>query len=367
MKTNESDTPWDPKPELDQKDDGKLYKAGLDQLDRDVLRFLELVPDIQMAKVTIATNVAFPLAPKPSDRALTKDDFLADNAKVLLEKLGVPEECLQPKVQGSCDPPSPTPEDEETYKRMICRYLGAHAQLPAKISMEKGLEALNLAVKGTEGGLRAEALASTLCDVETVENMRIAVARDARMKEIQSAVLKPKFGKGFQLQNANIQLKDLKHDRDRFLKQTSTKSYPLFGSSVIKAVLKAADVEAAHQGAQAIIDMLNKEKNVFFDENGIPLDQKTTVDEHVQGCTDCSEVQKIKDKVLLLALETSLQNPEEFELEVQRPTLLQIPEAVELEVLLYADKRHQGFAEAYNRVKSWVDFPDIKRKVHLKL
>ena len=117
MKTNESETPWDPKPELDQKDDGKLYKTGLDQLDRDVLRFLELVPDIQMAKVKIATNVAFPLAPEPSDRALTKDDFLTDNANVLLQKLGVSEDCLQ----GSCEPP--TPEDEDTYKRIICRYL----------------------------------------------------------------------------------------------------------------------------------------------------------------------------------------------------------------------------------------------------
>ena len=35
--------------------------------------------------------------------------------------------------------------------------------------------------------------------------------------------------------------------------------------------------------------MLNKEKYVFFDENGIPLDQKTTVDEHVQECTECSD------------------------------------------------------------------------------
>ena len=110
--------------------------------------------------------------------------------------------------------------------------------------------------------------------------------------------------------------------------------------------------------------MLNKEKYVFFDENGIPLDQKTTVDKHVQGCTECSDVQKIKDKVP--ALQTSLQNPEEFELEAQRPNgLLQIPEKVELEVLDFADKRHQGFAVAYNRVKSWADFPDIKRKVHL--
>ena len=60
VKTNESDTPWDPKPESDQKVEGsssrKLYSDALDQLDRDVLRFLELVPDIQMATVKIATN-----------------------------------------------------------------------------------------------------------------------------------------------------------------------------------------------------------------------------------------------------------------------------------------------------------------------
>ena len=58
MKTNEADTPWDPKPEEDQKVDGsgKLFRDGVDQLERDTLRFLELVPDIQMAKVRIATS-----------------------------------------------------------------------------------------------------------------------------------------------------------------------------------------------------------------------------------------------------------------------------------------------------------------------
>ena len=45
VKTNEADTPWDPKPE-DQKVDGKLFKDGVDQLKRDVLRLLELTPDI---------------------------------------------------------------------------------------------------------------------------------------------------------------------------------------------------------------------------------------------------------------------------------------------------------------------------------
>ena len=39
VKTNEHDSPWDPKPE-DQKVDGssKLYKDGIDQLERDTLR-----------------------------------------------------------------------------------------------------------------------------------------------------------------------------------------------------------------------------------------------------------------------------------------------------------------------------------------
>ena len=370
VKTNESDTPWDPKPESDQKVEGsssrKLYSDALDQLDRDVLRFLELVPDIQMATVKIATNVAFPLAPASSERALTKDDFSPDNAAGLLEKLGVPRECLQ-DPRG---PPSRRADDEETYKKMICRYLGAHSQIPAKISMEKGLRSLNLAVRSTEAGLGVEATASTF-DREEVDNMRKAVAKDKRMREIRSATEIHKFGKKFQDKNIDIPLNDLKADKDRFLKQVSTNTFPLYGLPVIKAVLKAVDEEVAHQGSQAIISGLVKEKYVFFDENGIPLDHRKKVDEHIQGCTDCSEVQKIKDKVIPPASATPVQNPEDIELGVQsngtipaHGILLQIPEDVEPEVLLFADNRHQGFAEAHRRVKTWVDLPDLKRKVH---
>ena len=61
-----------------QKDDGKNFKAGVDQLD--TLGFLELTPDIKMDKVGIATNVAVPLVTESSDRALTKDNFLAENS-----------------------------------------------------------------------------------------------------------------------------------------------------------------------------------------------------------------------------------------------------------------------------------------------
>ena len=85
MKTNEVDTPWDSNPE-DQKVDGKLFKEGVDQLKRDVLRFLELTPDIQMSNVRIVTNMAFPLASDPSERAPSKDVFLSKNSPILLER-----------------------------------------------------------------------------------------------------------------------------------------------------------------------------------------------------------------------------------------------------------------------------------------
>ena len=340
MKTNEDSVPWDPQQE-DQRVDGKNLKAGVDQLERDTLRFLELIPDVKMADVRITTNVAFPFAQESTDRALTNEDFKPHNAGSLLEKLGVPKEFLK-LPQRSTE--KPTAESEETFKKIICRYLGAHANVPTKVSMAEGLETLELAVKGTEGGFTADSLPR---EEEEVENMRKAVTRDPRMKEIRRAVLVPKFGKTFQNQNPNIPLKDLKSDKERFLKQLSTKSFPLFGLPVIKAVIGAADNEVAHQGAEAITEVLAKEKYLFYDENGELLDLRTKVDEFVQNCSDCSAVREIKNRVY---------GPDEGH-------LFQIPKSLEEEVLLFADRRHQGFAEAYSRVKSWADFPDLKRKV----
>ena len=135
MKTSEADTPWDPKPE-DQQVDGRLFKDGVDQLEREVLRFLELTPDIPMSNVRIVTNVAFPLASEPSERALTKDDFLSKNAPLLLEKLGVPKMYLELPQRPM---EKPTSEAEESFKRIIFRYLGAHAKVQAKIPMDQGI------------------------------------------------------------------------------------------------------------------------------------------------------------------------------------------------------------------------------------
>ena len=352
MKTNEDTVPWDPQQE-DQKVDGRNLKTGVDQLERDTLRFLELIPDVKMADVRIATNVAFPLAHESSDRALTKDDFEPENAKVLLEKLGVPIEYLQ--ARQTCGVPvlekqktmdaNLTAVSETTYRKMVCRYLGAHSKVSANVEIGQGLEVLEMAIKGTEGGYQAQD--SLLCVEEKVDNVRKAVADDPRMREIRRAVLMPKFGTRFQKENPNLPLKDLKSDTKQFLKHLPSKRYPLFGLPVIRAVIGATDSYVVHQGAEAITELLEKQKYIFFNEKGDPLDLKTTVDEHIQDCIECSDVQDIKRKV-------PSSNDEHH---------VEIPEAFEHEVLLFADRKHRGFAEAYRRVKSWASFPDLKRKV----
>ena len=342
MKTNEDNTPWEENPR-DQKVDSKNYKTGVDQLERDVLRFLELIPDIKMAGVRIATNIAFPLASESTERAITAEDLLSENAPVLLEKLGIPNDLIQKNFQGN-----PSTEDEETFKRIVSRYLGAHSKVQVKIPMDMGLEALELAVRGTEGGFGAQASDSTLDKAVEVSSIRKVVASDARMNKIRYALQTPKFVNKFQTQTPSIPLQDIEVDKDRFLKQTSTGNYPLYGTVVIEAVVRAADEEAGHQGVAAITKLLVDGKYAFYDEQGNPLDPETIVHKHIQGCTDCSEVQAIKIK----AVRSTAGDP-----------LFKIPGTVEHEVLLYADKQHQGFAAAYDRVKGWADFPDFKQKV----
>jgi len=219
--------------------DSKNYKTGVDQLERDVLRFLELIPDIKMAGVRIATNVAFPLAserPQRPARAITEKDLLSENAPVLLEKLGIPNDLIQKNFEGI-----PSTEDEETFKRIVSRYLGAHSKVQVKIPMDMGLEALELAVRGTEGGFGAQASDSTLDKAVEVSSIRKAVASDAMMNKIRYALQTPKFANKFQTQNPSIPLQDIEVDKERFLKQTSTGNYPLYGTPVIEAVVRAAD------------------------------------------------------------------------------------------------------------------------------
>ena len=91
MKSNEDDIPWEPNLE-DQRVARKNAQKGIEQLQRDCLRFLEIMKDVKISNnINITLKLAFPLAPKSDDDVvLTKEDFEEENCDSLLVKLGIP-------------------------------------------------------------------------------------------------------------------------------------------------------------------------------------------------------------------------------------------------------------------------------------
>ena len=110
MKTNEDDIPWEPKQEC-QRVTAINAQKGIDQLQRDCLRFLEIIPDVKINNnIKINLRLAFPLAPTSNDDVLTKDDFEEGNGDRLLKELGIPAQ----KPEGK-----PPPSVCEIYKRLV--------------------------------------------------------------------------------------------------------------------------------------------------------------------------------------------------------------------------------------------------------
>ena len=85
---------------------------------------------------------------------------------------------------------------------------------------------------------------------------------------------------------------------------------------------------------------------VFFSDIGEAISTMELVQLHSESCEACQEVKEL----ISLCPETS-------------KTLVEVPEEHIDRVLHYADKKHQGSAEAYKRIKSWCNFPDFKEKV----
>ena len=313
---------------------------------------MEILPDVKMRDVKIHYNLAFPLAVSRKEGVLTKYHFEDEHQEDLLTALGIP-----PTQESS----QHTLAMQDTYKRIVCRYLGPHSQVPSKLASEsfrRGLSALQLAKKGTESCLEAtttESEAQTSEAKETAEkilykNVKKAVSNDIFMRKIRSAKLNKNFSNKFQKDNPNIPLEDwlkvLKIGQDSSLIHIPTGKTPLFGIEVFKAVLEVIDEHLSHQGEEEILEALKKENYLLFDDIGEPFKTSKIVKDHVLSCRDCTEVESIK-KLTATAL----------------GTLITIPDDAIPRVLAYADRRHQGFADAYTRIKSWCDFTDFEDQV----
>ena len=335
VKTNEVKIPWDPK-EDEQKVDPKNARDGIDQLQRDCLRFLEMVPDIKMGgAVTINLRLAFPLALNTQyDDVLIKGDFKEENRDKLPDRLGI---CTLSEEGNITSIAS-----LEIYKKIVCRYFGPHSHVQSKTSFSKSVNALNFAIQEMDTGIRAEVQEVKTVDPPIINSVMKAISCDILMRRIKSAKENKTFGEKFLKDNPKIPLQFLKVDsKTKLITNSQEKNFPIFGRPLVDRILTLVDDQVSHQGSEKILSRLQKDKYVFYNENGDPVNLALVVSRHVRQCCHCQEVKEIH------ALCPDTKGP-----------LLIIPPEHISKVLQYSDRQHQGYRECYRRIVNWCDFGD---------
>ena len=101
---------------------------------------------------------------------------------------------------------------------------------------------------------------------------------------------------------------------------------------------------------EKVLDVLKKQKVTFHDKNIKELDPVEVVEDYVKNCSECKEVDAIKELVP----------------NTNQGTLLMIPEDCLQCVIDFGDLKHQGYGETYRRLKSWCTFPEFETQVNKK-
>ena len=315
----------------------------MDQLERDAMRVMEILPDVNMADVKISLKVAFPMADQGEDsNVLTSEMFREEYQKKLLTALGV----LVPTSSEQ-----PTGEMVDTFNKVVSRYIGVHSQVESKTSsscFNKGFSSLRLATKGTETSIQSQI--ENKKEQEIIhEDVKRAISSDKLMRKIRSAKENSGFMKKFQKENPGIQLNDVMAAKDKFLVHSPSGKIAVIGKSLQSKVIRIVDDQVCHQGPDETIAALKKkkkkkkkkeeeeEKYIFLSETGETLNLIESIADH--NCADCKEVEEIKEAV-----------------PVTQSGLYKIPQEHLQRVLKYADQKHKGFGEAFRRIKSWCDF-----------
>ena len=251
-----------------------MSKAKL-QLEKDVLRFLELNQDLKVAgKIVFTCLAAFPSAEntegsnKDMSNILTKADM--ENANKFLDKIGI-KKPVRNQDQGTY---LDSEDLREVFHHIICRYAGALSAVPLKSvveSLRAGKDALDDNIRKTETALRLqiENITATAVKSETDESRNESLKKSLSKLEINQkifdALKKPNFKETFKKDYPGIQIDDLKnfYDDNNFeylVEWKKSKRHPIFGIESIRTLLKHFDKKTNHQGLQEIIKVLKKEK-----------------------------------------------------------------------------------------------------------
>ena len=121
----------------------------------------------------------------------------------------------------------------------------------------------------------------------------------------------------------------------------------MFGTTALTLLIHLIDVSkfASHQGAQAVIDKLNKDKIVAYDQDGTEIDLRSFVETKIKSCGDCQQVLEFKRRGEM------------------RGRLTWMSEEDVPDVLRYGDRLHTGYQGIHQAIKTWCDFDDYEKRV----
>ena len=335
--------PYDPN-EADQDISKKNVEKGNQQLLSDILRFLEVFKDIRAKdKIQMRSSLAFPLCCKEDPKYLTKNDLNPNNSKQLLQKLGFPMENTKK---------TPDSFSVSIYQQVVSRYIGLHSTVPSKCASESfclSSNMLGLAERNMESVFGSQVQNIQNDEFAAKKSLKNVCANDPLMKDVRNMLEQTSYRAKFESQHPKlleyITAQDVKVDKlvSEYV-FTNKKGHPIFGEA-IKKVIEVVDDLTYHQGPKKILEYLKEKKISGISENGEELQMKKWVTKHVDNCSDCDFVQKLR---------AQYRTDEK---------MIQINESDILSVLQFTDRKHQGLREAYRRIKTWCDFPLLLERV----
>ena len=309
-------------------------EEAMDQMQRDVLRFSEMLPDVDLRnKVSFKCFAAFPLfsGEVPSDhkqncKVLLRLDF--ESIDTLYSKL-----FSQPHGTLSLD-------SENLFKTIVGRYIGLHSTIPLKTCSEEFSEGERLSRMNRATIDGALENISSMDDNEniSINTVRGKLAERNVLGAIQnSSYRKTKFKdeyKSYPLdKKGDLDFKESKKEERYPLKRKSSEAFVLIGRGSIKALLQVEDSRIGHKGFPAVIEKLGKEKIEIFElleEKGLKTFEFVNKDdwiERLEKYFDCKECQ-VKNRTQLIGDKLRLTDPENIQ-----------------EVLVYGDQSHTGILD----------------------
>ena len=337
---------------------GKNLPKARDQLQRDILRFAELLPDMPLAgNIQFKFFPAFPYVEKEEHQMniLTGPDF--KDVETLNEKLNLQKTEEYPESVG------------QIFKSIVGRYVGLHSVIPLKNEVEAFKEENKILKKSVDKVERA--FGQTYIEEDAVSNhnnLREELEKTEISKKISDAIRKENYrNKKFKEHFINYPVNsdgelDIEHtEPNEKYPFRRGKSFLVMGKQQIQILIQHLDAKLEHQGFGKILEKIKEDKVEIFDlkeeeiqtKQNKPLIKRTFLDNNKLLYTyfDCQQC-KMKDHLMEKGLPRN-----------QLGKIILTDEDDVRRALEFGDFHHRGFREAFKRLRSWCEFEDMEETV----